>query len=266
MMEQQSKRRVNRYRNEMLKYKKQRNIVIIAAAIAILTICNIEAAMFNKQLEAFDQLNEVVNSYKQRCSEQREQIIELTEQIKLLEYRNRQSSDVTHGTYAVQTTAYFVPTDWSLETNEDATIYQSIPLSQELQKYTWKLCEYLEMPECYETCLAIMWQETNYDADLVSETNDYGIMQVNICNLVALEEQLGITDIMAIDQNICSGVYLFALNYRQFNNINDALMGYNMGPTQASNLLHDGIYSSAYSRSVIRKTQMILQDEYDPED
>lgn len=157
-----------------------------------------------------------------------------------------------------------MPDTWELKATQAAKIYQSIPLDKDLQEYVWELCVYLEIPECYETILAIMWQETHFDPSLTSITNDYGLMQINEINIAVLHDTLGITDIMAVDQNICSGVYLFALNYTQFGNINEALMAYNMGPTATRNCLANGTYSAAYSRSVISKTEMILQDKYDP--
>lgn len=178
----------------------------------------------------------------------------------MLEYENSRMQQ----NKGQNTQLYFVPDDWTLDTKQAAKIYESVPLDKDLQEYTWQLCVYLEIPECYETCLAIMWQETHFDPTLVSNTDDYGLMQINEINIYALCDTLGITDIMAIDQNICSGVYLFALNYKQFGNINDALMAYNMGPTATRNCPANGTYSTAYSRSVISKTEMILQDKYDP--
>lgn len=55
-----------------------------------------------------------------------------------------------------ETRLYFVPDTLELETAQAAKIYQSIPLDKDLQEYVWYLCVYLEIPECYETILAIM--------------------------------------------------------------------------------------------------------------
>ena len=130
-----------------------------------------------------------------------------------------------------ETRLYFVPDTLELETAQAAKIYQSIPLDKDLQEYVWYLCVYLEIPECYETILAIMWQETHFDPTLVSKTDDYGLMQINKCNIKSMQDLLGVTDIMQIDQNICSGVYIFYLNYKQFyKDISTTLMAYNLGP------------------------------------
>lgn len=241
------------------RYKKQRDAVITVALIIILALTVVHQVIFYKQLDNFDQLEEVVQSYRKRCESQQKQIVDLTEQINWLEYENSQMQNDTN-----ETRLYFVPDTWELKATQAAKIYQSIPLDKDLQEYVWELCVYLEIPECYETILAIMWQETHFDPSLTSITNDYGLMQINEINIAVLHDTLGITDIMAVDQNICSGVYLFALNYKQFGNINEALMAYNMGPTATRNCLANGTYSAAYSRCVISKTEMILQDKYDP--
>lgn len=221
------------------RYKKQRDAVITVALIIILALTVVHRVIFYKQLDNFDQLEEVVQSYRKRCESQQKQIVDLTEQINWLEYENSQMQNDTN-----ETRLYFVPDTWELKATQAAKIYQSIPLDKDLQEYVWELCVYLEIPECYETILAIMWQETHFDPSLTSITNDYGLMQINEINIAVLHDTLGITDIMAVDQNICSGVYLFALNYKQFGNINEALMAYNMGPTATRNCLANGTYSA----------------------
>lgn len=259
-MEQYRQSQVARYRNRARKCRRQRDMIIVISLIVLLASTVIHQVIFNKQDDNFDAMEEIVEQYRERCDSYSKQIIELTEQVQMLEYENsrmQQNKDQN-------TQLYFVPDDWTLDTKQAAKIYESVPLDKDLQEYTWQLCVYLEIPECYETCLAIMWQETHFDPTLVSNTDDYGLMQINEINIYALCDTLGITDIMAIDQNICSGVYLFALNYKQFGNINDALMAYNMGPTATRNCLANGTCSTAYSRSVISKTEMILQDKYDP--
>lgn len=259
-MEQYRQSQVARYRNRARKCRRQRDMIIVISLIVLLASTVIHQVIFNKQDDNFDAMEEIVEQYRERCDSYSKQIIELTEQVQMLEYENsrmQQNKDQN-------TQLYFVPDDWTLDTKQAAKIYESVPLDKDLQEYTWQLCVYLEIPECYETCLAIMWQETHFDPTLVSNTDDYGLMQINEINIYALRDTLGITDIMAIDQNICSGVYLFALNYKQFGNINDTLMAYNMGPTATRNCLANGTYSTAYSRSVISKTEMVLQDKYDP--
>lgn len=252
-MEQHRQNQVAHYRNIARKYKRQRDAAIAICLIALLANTIIHQVIFNRQADNFNAMEEIVGQYRERCDT-------YSKQIQMLEYEN---SNIQHDD-SKNTPHYFVPNDWTLDTKQPAKIYKSIPLDKNLQEYTWQLCIYLGMPECYETCLAIMWQGTHFDSTLVSSTDDYGLMQINKCNIKSMQDLLGVTDIMQIDQNICSGVYIFYLNYKQFNcDISAALMAYNLGPQATSKLIADGIYSTNYSRSVISKAQMILQDKYD---
>ena len=50
--------------------------------------------------------------------------------------------------------------------------YYDIPLSKDLQLYTYNRCVEYGIPEHYELVLAMMWQESNYTANLISPTDD----------------------------------------------------------------------------------------------
>lgn len=126
------------------------------------------------------------------------------------------------------------------------TLYD-IGLPVELQNYTEDLCK--EYGVSYPLVLAIMWQESRYQAGAVSATSDYGIMQINQGNHEWLEEELGVTDWLDPKQNILAGVYI--LSAFDYDDPHKVLMSYNCGPTGARNLWEDGIYSTAYSRAVV---------------
>jgi hypothetical protein len=72
-----------------------------------------------------------------------------------------------------------------VDTNEVRTsaapIY-NIELSEELQEYTYAMCLNYGIVDHYELVLAMMWHESNFTPDVISRTNDYGIMQINVCN------------------------------------------------------------------------------------
>ena len=82
--------------------------------------------------------------------------------------------------------------------------YYDIPLSKELQLYTYNKCIEYGIPDHYELVLAMMWQGSNYTADLISKTNDYGIMQINVCNHEWLVDLFGPTDFLD------AGVYIIS--------------------------------------------------------
>lgn len=134
------------------------------------------------------------------------------------------------------------------EVTESHYILYDVPLSEELQNYTQDACE--EYGVSYTLALAVMNQESRYQADAVSKTNDYGIMQINRGNHKWLEDELGITDWFDPEQNILAGVYVLS-QFSEYEDPHQILMSYNCGPTGAKKLWADGIYSTAYSRAVV---------------
>lgn len=140
--------------------------------------------------------------------------------------------------------------------------YYNIPLSKELQLYTYTRCVDYGIPEHYELVLAMMWQESNYTPDTISSTNDYGIMQINVCNHEWLSELLGITDFLNVYQNIDAGTYVISKLLIKYKDEHKALMSYNMGENGAKLNWDAGIYTSAYSRGIVTKREAIKANNY----
>ena len=140
--------------------------------------------------------------------------------------------------------------------------YYDIPLSKDLQLYTYNKCVDYGIPDHYELVLAMMWQESNYTADLVSSTNDYGIMQINSCNHSWLVDLLGPTDFLDASDNINAGVYVISKLLIKYGDEHKALMAYNMGEHGASLNWQAGNYTSKYSRSVVAKREAIEANNY----
>lgn len=136
--------------------------------------------------------------------------------------------------------------------------YYDIPLSQELQLYTYTKCADLGIAEDYELVLAMMWQESNCSPNLISSTNDYGLMQINICNHGWLSEELGITDFLDPYQNIDAGTHIIASLLLKYEDPHMALMAYNYGEAGARSHWNRGTYTSSYSREVAEKQDMLL--------
>lgn len=124
-----------------------------------------------------------------------------------------------------------------------------IPLSQELQQYTYKECGYDD--ELYLLVMAVMKQESSFKSDSIGiDGRDHGLMQVRDCNLEHLEDQFGTLDLMNPYDNIKSGVYIIKnlMDKHKYKNL--ALMAYNCGEAGARRLWKQGIYSTEYSRKV----------------
>ena len=126
-----------------------------------------------------------------------------------------------------------------------------IPLSAELQDFTFDTAK--EFGVNFELVLAIMWVESDFRADVISNTGDYGLMQINRINHERLRHTLGITDFLCPSQNILAGVYMLAEINQKHKYLYQILMVYNAGATGAQNMWERGITETAYTRHVMGK-------------
>lgn len=133
-----------------------------------------------------------------------------------------------------------------------------IPLSEELQAFTFNLCE--EYGVDYEMVLAIMDKESDYTASAISKSSDYGIMQINKINHKWLTEELEVTDFLDPEQNIRCGIYMLADLMKKYDDPHRVLMAYNMGERGAREYVAKGNTSSAYSRYIMQLRDKLLQE------
>lgn len=124
-------------------------------------------------------------------------------------------------------------------------------LSEELQEYTYYLCQQNDVD--FELAMAVMCIESGFDAEAVSGTGDYGLMQLNEITLPELSDKLGITDITDPYQNIRGGVYLLGGYAAKYDDPARVLMAYNMGDYGSSALWEEGIHTTAYTEKVLTK-------------
>lgn len=134
---------------------------------------------------------------------------------------------------------------------EDVKIYYDVPLDFEVQDYLFKQCEKYDVP--VELVLALIKKESNFKANAISRTNDYGLMQINKVNHKSLKKELGVTDFLDAKQNILCGVYILSGHLKSVDgDIHKALMQYQFGIAGAKRLWRKNIYSSKHSRSVVK--------------
>lgn len=88
-------------------------------------------------------------------------------------------------------------------------------------------------------------------------SHDNGLMQVNSCNHKWLRKELGITDFYDARQSIQCGCYMLGLLSNKYENVHRILMSYNMGEYRTSRLWSRGIYSSEYSREVVKRIEEV---------
>lgn len=126
-------------------------------------------------------------------------------------------------------------------------------LSDELQEFTYYLCEayYID----FNFAMAVMCTESSFNADVVSVTDDYGLMQINKRNHTELKEALGITDFTEPYQNIRAGLYILRRLFEKYDEPAMVCMAYNMGEYGASVLWDNGVYATSYSQKVLAKAE-----------
>ena len=152
------------------------------------------------------------------------------------------NNQVDEGLFTWETDDSFIP----LECDMDA----------ELQRFVFELSTSYNID--WTLVMAIIDHESDFIPTAISPTNDYGLMQINICNHELLEERLGITDFLDEEQNIRSGVYVLSYLFKKYDgNVHKVLMAYNMGEGGCERLWNGGVHSTEYSRTITN-----IQAEY----
>ena len=142
---------------------------------------------------------------------------------------------------------------------EEPVIYYDVPLDEEVQDYIRETAEYYEVP--MPLVMAIIQCESGFQPDIISSTHDYGLMQINRCNLEWLADELGITDILDPTQNILCGIHLISIHVHDSEDIQEALLKYNCGKVGAERLMSQGIYSTHYTEKIMAAYRIYLSEE-----
>lgn len=125
-------------------------------------------------------------------------------------------------------------------------------LDVEIQEFIYYLAYGYNIDFCF--IMAVIEHESDYRANLISKTNDYGLMQINKCNHEWLGKALGITDFLDPYQNVMAGTYKFHILFEKYQgDTAKVLMAYNMGNTGAKRLWDKGIYETKYSREIMQQ-------------
>lgn len=134
-----------------------------------------------------------------------------------------------------------------------------IPLSDELQQYTIELCKQYGVGP--ELVFALMGVESEYRPDVISCTNDYGLMQINRCNHKWLSDKLGITDFLDPQQNILAGVYMLREISKEYSRLEDVLVVYARGPGGAKKLWRKGVRKTEHTKKVLERMSNLKRRE-----
>jgi hypothetical protein len=136
-----------------------------------------------------------------------------------------------------------------------------IPLSGEIQDYIYETCLTYNVP--FELVIAIMKEESLFRADIISRTNDYGLMQINQVNHEWLSEKLGISNFLDPKQNALAGIYILSLHMKYCNNdVIKALMCYGLGAGGAQKLWNQGIYTTKFVEKMMAIYGEFLEESH----
>lgn len=127
--------------------------------------------------------------------------------------------------------------------------YYDVPLSQSLQKYIVELCA--EESISPTLILAMIEAESSFNPEAVSTSGSYGLMQINEINFEALSEEYHIADLLDSYQNVFCGIKIMSSYIRKYEDVELALMAYNMGEYGAQAAWESGIVSTAYTQKVL---------------
>lgn len=135
-----------------------------------------------------------------------------------------------------------------------------IPLSKEEQEFLFVLSKDYEVS--YPLLLGMIELESNFKKDEISDTNDYGLMQINEVNHEWLRDNLGLSDFLDPYENIRSGTYILSNLFDKYHDENEVLMAYNMGEGGAKKLWDKGVFETKYSKKIMankRKYEALLK-------
>lgn len=128
-----------------------------------------------------------------------------------------------------------------------------VPLDKNLQEFIFYLSAGYNMD--FTFIMAVIQQESQYNANAVSKSNDYGLMQINEVNHPYITETLGVTDFLDPYENVRAGMFILRKLFEKYETPEKVLMAYNIGETGAGILWKQGIFETNYSKSVLQIQQ-----------
>lgn len=176
---------------------------------------------------------------------------------KAMDYEFMDSQLENYNTYIEETTS---AQTYDLGLSEDEQEFTNIlvdELEVEIQEYAYNKCVEVDIP--YEVFMALMWNESKYDTDALSQDGmDCGLCQIRKSNHNWIEKELGRDlDFFNPYDNIDASIFMLTHYRDNYNpdNLNTLLMIYNMGPSGAKKCWDSGYYSTKYSRAILNKAQ-----------
>lgn len=147
-----------------------------------------------------------------------------------------------------------VPTKSNVLVDTADVFLFDVPLSDSLQRYIYEICADENVP--ITLVMAMIEHESRFNPEVVSSTDDYGLMQINEVNHEWLEEDFRCADMLNPYQNVFCGIKIIAKYIEKYEgDYGKALMAYNMGDYGARKAWQNGVTITKYSTSVLELMQ-----------
>lgn len=128
--------------------------------------------------------------------------------------------------------------------------YFDVPLSHSLQRYIYEICADENVP--ITLVYAMIEHESRFNPETISETDDYGLMQINKVNHTWLNEEYRCADMLDPYQNVFCGVKIIGEYIDHYSgDLTKALMAYNMGDYGARKAWENGVEEITYSTTIL---------------
>jgi soluble lytic murein transglycosylase-like protein len=132
---------------------------------------------------------------------------------------------------------------------DEAFAMLDCPLDEQTQKLIYFLSKSYGVD--FPLVMGLIERESSFNPSAISETGDFGLMQINTVNREMLEETLGITDLLDPGQNVRAGLFILGGLLERHHDPAKALMAYNLGESGAKVLWDKGICETGYTSRVL---------------
>lgn len=138
----------------------------------------------------------------------------------------------------------------SYESEDTLFVPLGVPLDSDEQEFIYYLSKGYNMD--FTFVMAIIQQESGYQPDAVSNTDDYGLMQINKVNHGYITDEIGVTNYLDPYENVRAGMFILRKLFEKYETPEKVLMAYNLGESGAKALWDKGVFETNYSKSVQR--------------
>lgn len=138
----------------------------------------------------------------------------------------------------------------SYESEDTLFVPLGVPLDSDVQEFIYYLSKGYNMD--FTFVMAIIQQESGYQPDAVSNTDDYGLMQINKVNHGYITDEIGVTNYLDPYENVRAGMFILRKLFEKYETPEKVLMAYNLGESGAKALWGKGVFETNYSKSVQR--------------